>query len=192
MKRLIKTSIIMAALIGVGFVISVIITNNLSNQLAVTRERGFEEGRTQGYQTGFNEGNKTGYQEGSKINYQRSQDGDISDLGEDFYFTYNPTYDELQAILAGSNKTTAMAVNNFTEANGIRTAYVRAQIADKTAGRATYYHLVAFETVDRGLIFIRPRSHQAIELEVGKSYSAQNGFPTPPYDDTITRITIVW
>ncbi len=193
MKRLIKTSIIMAALLSLGFIASIIITNNLSNQLAATRERGFEEGRTQGYQTGFNEGNKTGYQEGSKINYQRSQDGDISDLGEDFYFTYNPTYDELQAILAESNKTTAGEVNNFAEANGIRTAYVRVQIARKTAERADlFYHLVAFETVDRGLIFIRPRSHEEIELEVGKSYSEQNGFPTPLYDDTITRITIVW
>ncbi len=193
MKGLIKTSIIIAVFISVGFVTSVIIADNLNNRVAANRERGFEEGRTQGYETGFREGNKTGYQEGSKIKYERSQDKDISDLGEGFYFTYNPTYDELQAILAESNKTTAMEVNNFAETNGIRTAYVRAQIARKTAERAAlFYHLVAFETVDRGLIFIRPRSHEEIELEVGKSYSEQNGFPTPAYDDTITKITIVW
>ncbi len=193
MQGLVKTRIIIIAFIAVGFVISVIITGNLNNRVAATRERGFEEGRTQGYETGFHEGNKAGYQEGSKINYERSQDKDISDLGEGLYFTYNPTYDELQAILAESNKTTAMEVNNFAEANGIRTAYVRAQIARKTAGRTAYfYHLVAFETVDRGFIFIRPRSHEEIKVEVGKSYSELNGFPTPPYDDTITKITIVW
>ena len=193
MKGLIKTSIIIAALIGVGFVTSVIITDNLNNRVAATRERGFEEGRTQGYETGFHEGNKAGYQEGSKIKYERSQDKDISDLGEGFYFTYNPTYDELQAILTESNKTTTMEVNNFAEANGIRTAYVRVQIARKTTERAAYwYHLVAFETVDRGFIFIRPRSHEEIKVEVGKSYSELNGFPAPDYDDTITKITIVW
>lgn len=193
MKGLIKTSLIIIALIGVGFVTSVIITGSLSNQVAANRERGFEEGRTQGYEAGFQEGNKAGYQEGSTIKYERSQDKDISDLGEGFYFTYNPTYDELQAILAESNKTTAMEVNNFAEANGIRTAYIRAQIARKTAERAAYwYHLVAFETVDRGFVFIRPRSHEEIKVEVGKSYSELNGFPTPAYDDTITKITIVW
>ena len=187
MKGLIKTSIIIAALIGVGFITSVIITNNLSNQIAANRERGLEEGRTQGYETGFHQGNKSGYQEGSKIKYERSQDKDISDLGEGFYFTHNPTNDELQAILAESNKTTSKEINNFTEANGIRTAYVRVGIA---AGGS--YNIVAFETVDRGFIFIRPRSHEEIEVEVGKSYSELNGFPTPPYDDTITKITIVW
>ena len=193
MKGLIKTSIIIVALIAVGFVTSVIITNNLSNQVAANRERGFEEGRTQGYETGFHEGNKAGYQEGSKIKYERSQDKDISDLGEGFYFTYNPTYDELQAILAESNKTSAVEINYYAEANGIRTAYVRCQIARKSTERTVYvYNIVAFETVDRGFIFIRPRSHEEVEVEVGKSYSELNGFPTPPYDDTITKITIVW
>ena len=193
MKGLIKTSIIIAALIGVGIVTSIIITNNLSKRVAAARERGFEEGRTQGYEAGFHEGSKAGYQEGSKVEYERSQDKDISDEETSFYFTYNPTYDELQAILAESNKTTAMEINNFAEANGIRTAYVRVQIARKTAERTVYvYHVVAFETVDRGFIIIRPRSLEEIEVEVGKSYSELNGFPTPPYDDTITKITIVW
>ena len=187
MKGLIKTGIVVTALIAVGFVTSVIITNNLSNRVAATRERGFEEGRTQGYEIGFHEGNKTGYQEGSKISYERSQDKDISDFGEGFYFTYNPTYDELRAILAEGNKTTSMEINNFAEANGIRTAYIRVGIA---AGGS--YRIVAFETVDRGFIFIRPRSHEEIKVEVGKSYSELNGFPFPSYDDTIIKITIVW
>ena len=193
MKGLIKTSIIIAALIGIGFVTSIIITDNLSNQVVATHEYGFEEGRTQGYDAGFREGSGAGYQEGSKIGYEMSQDKDISDEETGFYFTYNPTYDELQAILAESNKTTAMEINNFAEANGIRTAYVRCQIARKSTERTVYvYNIVAFETVDRGFIFIRPRSHEEVKVEVGKSYSELNGFPTPPYDDTITKITIFW
>jgi hypothetical protein len=193
MKGLIKTSLIIVALIVVGVVTSIIITNNLSNRVAAARERGFEEGRTQGYDAGFHEGSKAGYQEGSKVEYERSRDKDISDEETGFYFTYNPTYDELQAILAESNETTAIEINNFAEANGIRTAYVRCQIARKTAERTVYvYHVVAFETVGRGFIIIRPRSLEEIEVEVGKSYSELNGFPTPSYDDTITKITIVW
>jgi hypothetical protein len=80
-----------------------------------------------------------------------------------------------------------MEINNFAEANGIRTAYIRVGIA---AGGS--YRIVAFETVDRGFIFIRPRSHEEIKVEVGKSYSELNGFPFPSYDDTIIKITIVW
>jgi len=196
MKGLIKTSIIIAALIAIGIVTSIIITRTLSDRVAAAHEHGFEDGRAQGYEAGFHEGDRAGFQEGGKIGYERSREGYDSyngDFGEDFYFTYNPTYDELQVILAESNKTTAMEINNFTEANGIRTAYVRCQIARKSAERTVYiYNIVAFETVDRGFIFIRPRSHQEIKVEVGKSYSELNGFPTPAYDDTITKITIVW
>jgi len=196
MKGLIKTSIIIAALIGVGTLTSILITSNLSNRVAATHEYAFEEGRTQGYEVGFREGSRAGYQDGSKIGYEKGREGYDSyngDYGTGFYFTYNPTYDELQAILAESNKTTAMEINYYAGANGIRTAYVRCQIARKTTERMVHiYHLVAFETVDRGFIIIRPRSHEEVKVEVGKSYSELNGFPTPSYDDTITKITIVW
>jgi len=196
MKGLIETSLIIAALIGVGVVTSIIITSNLSNRVAAARERGFEEGRTQGYGAGFYEGSKAGYQEGSKVGYERGREGYdsySSDEETGFYFTYNPTYNEVQAILTESNRTSAMEINYYAEANGIRTAYVRCQIARKTTERMIHiYHLVAFDTVDRGFIIIRPRSHEEIKVEVGKSYSELNGFPTPPYDDTITKITIVW
>ena len=191
MKGLIKTNIILAALIGIGFVTSAIITNNLSNRVTSTREYSLVEGRTQGYEAGFREGSRAGYQEGSKIGYAMSQDKDISDLGEGFYFTYNPTYDGVREILAESKKTTAAEINNFAEANGIRTAYVVVRIADG-GGYRIGYRLVAFETVDRGLIFIRPQSHEEVKVEGGKRYSEMNGFPSPPYDDTITKITIVW
>ena len=193
MKGLITTSIIIAVLIGVGIVTSIIVTRNLGNRVATAYERGFEEGRAQGYEVGFREGSKAGYQEGSKIGYEKGQSKDSSDFGEGSYFTYNPTCNEMQAILKESNKTSAMEINDYAEANGIRTAYVRCQVARKAAERIVYvYHLVAFDTVDKGFVIIRPRSHKEVKVEVGKSYSELNGFPTPAYDDTITKITIVW
>ncbi len=201
MKGLIKTNIIFATFIAIGFVTSIIITNNLKNHVATAQERGFEEGNTQGYEVGLYEGSKAGYQEGSKIGYEKATEGNPSDnngYGAGFYFTYNPTYDEVREILTECSKTTgnkmtALEANNYAEARGIRTAYARCQIARKTAGRTVYiYSLIGFDTVDRGFIFIRPRSHEEVKVEVGKSYSELNGFPTPPYDDTITKITIFW
>ena len=196
MKGLITTSIIIAVFIGIGVVTSIIITNNLSNHVATALERGFGEGSIQGYEVGYHEGGLAGYQEGSKVGYERATEenpGDKSDYGAGFYFSYNPSYDEVREILAESIETTAMEVNNYAEANGIRTAYARCQIARKAAERTVYvYNLVAFETVDNGVIFIRPRSHEEVKVEIGKSYSELNGFPTPSYDDTITKITIFW
>ena len=187
MKGLIKTSIIITVIISAGLISSVIITSNLDDQVAANRELGFEKGSSQGYDIGYYEGNKAGYQEGSKVNFETSQDTGSTDFGEAFYFTYNPTYAELQSTLAESDKTTATEINNFAEANGIRTAYVRVGIA--TGGS---YRIVAFETVDRGFIFVRPLSHKEIKVVVNKSYSGLNNLPSPSYDDTITKITIAW
>jgi len=193
MKGLIQTTIIIAALIGVGFVTSILVSRHFTNREAAAHEQGFEEGRTQGYEAGLCEGEKDGYQTGSANGYETSQGKDIIDFEEGFHFNYNPTYAEVQEILAETDKTTAMELNNCAEANGIRTAYVRCQIErESTKGTVFVYNLVAFKTTDRGFIFIRPRSHEEVEVKIGKSYSGLNGFLSPPYDDTITKITIFW
>lgn len=196
MKGLTKTSIILAVLIVISIVTSTIITRVLRDRVIVADGQGFEEGHSQGYETGFREGHKAGFQEGSKIGYKKGgeeYDNYDDEFGDGFYFTYNPTYNQMREILAESNKNTAHDVNTYAEDNGIRTAYVRCQIARKTTERKSYfYHLVAFETVDKGFVIIRPRSHEEVKVKVGKSYSELNGFPTPAYDDTITKITIVW
>ena len=194
MKGLIQTSIIIAALIVAGIVTSIVITVNLDNRLAAANERGFEQGYSQGYLLGFQEGSEFGYQEGSQVGYQKSRGGDYdSSYGAGFYFIYNPTYDELQGILADTETGSAREMHDYATANGLRVDYVRCQIARKAAEGMVYiYQLVAFETVDKGLVIIEPRSHREVKLEVGKRYSELNGFPIPPYDDTITKITIVW
>ena len=53
-------------------------------------------------------------------------------------------------------------------------------------------HLVAFETVDRGFVIIEPWSKREVRVAEGGSYSELNGFDIPEYDDTITKITVVW
>jgi hypothetical protein len=86
-----------------------------------------------------------------------------------------------------------MEVHDYTEANGIRTAYVRIPIARPAAEGMVYiYELVAFETVDQGLLIIEPWSHREVRVEVGERYSELNDFSTSLHNDTITDITIVW
>lgn len=194
MKGLIITLIIITVLIVVGIGASVFITSDLNNRLAVAYERGYEEGQVQGYLVGLQDGSKVGYQEGSKVGYEKGNWRDYnSSYGEGFYFVYNPTYDEVHEILVEGEKSSAKGIHDYAEASGIRVAYVRCQIARKAAEGMVYvYELVAFETVDNGFTIIEPWSHREVKVAVGKHYSELNGFPTSPYDDTITEITIVW
>ncbi|MFC2072444.1 hypothetical protein ACFLUU_07065 [Chloroflexota bacterium] len=194
MKGLIITTLIIITLIAISSGASLIIASDLSNKLAVANESGFAKGYAQGYEVGFLEGSEVGYQEGSKIGYERGSKEDLnSSSGRGFYFAYNPTYDEVHEILAENKQASAKEIHNYAETNGIRAAYVRAPIAREAIEGTVYlYQLVAFETVDRGLVIIEPWSHREVKVEVGKRYSKLNGFPPRDYDDTITEITIVW
>lgn len=196
MKGLIITFIVIMALIGAGIVDGVIINNDLNNRVDAAHERGYTEGYTQGYEEGLRQGSEAGYQEGSKTGYQEGKNGYYganSNQGTNFYFTYNPTSDEVQALLAKGKKNYAQDIHDYAETHGIRAAYVRCKIARQaTEEMLNIYELVAFETVDNGLIIIEPWSHKEVKVEVGQSYNELNGYPTSPYDDTITEITIIW
>lgn len=52
--------------------------------------------------------------------------------------------------------------------------------------------MVAFETVDGGLIFIEPQYDDEVVLRQGISYAEENGYDKPDYDDTITRLSVEW
>lgn len=194
MKGLIITSTIMLAIIAAGVGTSAIIYINLDNSLAAAHERGWEEGRAQGDEDGVRKGSEVGYQEGSKVGYGKGNGASSNSSDEPgIYFTYNPTYEEMRQILAESEAGSALKIHNYAEANGIRVAYVRCQIARQAAEGMVYiYELVAFETVDKGFIIIEPWSLKEVTVEVGQRYSELNGFPIPDYDDTIIKKTIVW
>ena len=194
MKGLVRTLIIMAVLIAVGVGASAVVHNDLNDRLANAHERGFKKGLAQGYEEGWQEGSEVGYQEGSKVGYIRG-DGGVFDSSyiRGLHFVYNPTYEELLEVLADGGMGSAKEVIDYAEVNGIQAVYVRCQIARKAAEGMVYIHeLVGFETVDKGFIIIEPWSHKAVKVEIGRSYSEVNGFPISPYDDTITKITIVW
>ncbi len=141
------------------------------------REEGYTSGDTAGYETGREEGHASGYATGFE-----------EGIGTD-YLVRNPTYNEVQEMLGQSEAFSAWEINNDFEAKRIRTGYVFAYVA---AWPDSSYSLVAFETVDNGLVYIRPASHEEVQLEVGRRYYELLGFSVPDWDDTITRITIVW
>jgi len=201
MKGLFKTFLIIVILVAVGFTTSAFIYVNLDDKLTSEFENGYERGLADGHREGFAQGGIAGFQEGSKAGYVTGNKTDNANSEETgTYFLFNPTYEEVEKLLAdrkqhltNSELDSAMEIQDYAEANGIRSAYVRCEIARKTRdGLAYNYELAAFETIDRGLIIIDPLSHQEVKLKVGEHYSELNSFPLQNYDDTITKITTVW
>jgi hypothetical protein len=159
-------------------------------------QTGHEASNNQVYNQGKDEGYQAGYESGYQAGYKPGPEQKISDG----YTLQNPTYPEMKTFLAQdpTNNNTYMedkyvcvdfaaTVNNNAEAKGIRCAVVDIFYPDG------YGHtIVAFDTTDRGLIYIEPQFDQEVKLIVDRSYSQLNNFTAPPRDDTIKRYLIVW
>ena len=136
------------------------------------------------------------YIRGQGVGYQY---GVIAGVGSG-YDLRDPTYQEMKQFLAqdrtNSNKYIegeytcsdfAADVNNNAEAQGFRCALVEVKYSDDRG-----HALVAFQTVDKGLLFIEPQYDEQIKIEVGKSYTQLNGYEKPSFDDTIIRHMVIW
>lgn len=160
----------------------------------LARDVGYQEGYNQGYdkgdEEGYDSGYKTGFDEGIGTNY----------------LVRNPTYKELMEFLARDKTDSkpyiegeyvssdfAAEVNNNAELEGIRAAFVGIDYPQPPG-----HGMVAFQTVDEGLIFIEPQSDERVKLVVGKrfylSIEPKPGYyyEKPSYDDTVVKIQIIW
>lgn len=111
----------------------------------------------------------------------------------------NPTYSEMYNFLQ-QDKTSdrewtaeytcrhfSTDVNNNAESQGIRCGYVWIAFEDSDTGHA----IVAFETVDRGIIFIEPQSDWQVKLAVGEHYKIA-GFYYIEGNPVVESYDIVW
>jgi cell division protein FtsB len=76
---------------------------------------------------------------------------------------------------------------------GLRCAYVAIEYLGRTG-----HTIVAFDTSDRGLVYIEPQFDWEVEPEIGRRYyqcvkpPAGHYMTAPSYDDTIARIIVIW
>lgn len=165
---------------------------------------GYRVARTFGYSEGYDQGRETGYEAGYEAGYRAAQDeyklASRPADGKGAIVLRKPTYQEVKEFLAedATNLRTyededyvcvdfAAEVNNNAEEKGIRCAVV-----DIFHPGGYGHTVIAFDTVDRGLVFIEPQFDLEVKLEPGKSYSRINGFTPAPRDDTIVRYVISW
>ncbi|MEM2618825.1 MAG: hypothetical protein QXR87_04440 [Candidatus Hadarchaeales archaeon] len=80
----------------------------------------------------------------------------------------------------------AAEVGRNADREGLRSAFVIVRFPDVT------HALVAFNTTDRGLIFIEPQTDEEMKVEVGKPYWPRHKYLPPDYNDTVLEINIYW
>lgn len=115
------------------------------------------------------------------------------------YALRDPTYKEMKDFLAADRTNMKLYikgvyaddhfsrdVNNSAKEKGLRCAFVLISYSDGRGNR-----LVAFQAVDKGLVFINPGDDKEMKVAKGVRYWRDNGY-TVTWDDTILDIVIVW
>ena len=164
-------------------------------------DEGYLVGELDGRDAGYASGKLDGYDAGNTVGYEQGvEDG----LGHGYTIS-DPTYTAVLAFLAqdmtDSNEYieglyvcshfTRDVCNNAEEA-GIRCASVDLRYPD---GGHT---IIAFDTVDQGLVYFEPQTDEKVNLVIGERYYQcvipRPGYyyPEPDHDDTIQDILVIW
>jgi type II secretory pathway pseudopilin PulG len=135
-----------------------------------------------------------------QVNYDRMTTG----YG---YALKDPTYRVMKSFLAADRTDSyTYDINSYVcedfsadvKANAmkqnIRCAYVSIRFPGNTGGHA----IIAFNTTDKGIIYIEPQSDEEVRLQVGKRYyqcvipNPGTYYEVPDYNDTIERFNVIW
>ncbi|MCD6470422.1 hypothetical protein J7L29_06460 [Candidatus Bathyarchaeota archaeon] len=165
-------------------------------------DEGYNLGYNNGYSKGYNDGNLTGYQTGYQIGYESGFDDGylkgVEDGAGRGYTIRDPTFQEVLNFIRIDKTDRNKYSENYTCINFAADVKNNAFKAGYRCGLVyirfpeTAHTIVAFNTTDKGIIFIEPQFDDIVILEIGKSYSKLNGYREPPYDDTILYYIIIW
>lgn len=169
------------------------------NGYQLGHSEGYTAGYGNGYDDGLDEGYPLGHSEGYAAGYENGYDNGI-DVGRIHgYNRWDPTYAEMLEFVQRdtTNENTyiegvyecwdfAADVCRNADAENLRVALVYILLVDGA------HAIVAFDTIDKGLVFIESISDERMYPEVGKPYWPRDGYLPPYYDDTILKISIIW
>jgi len=201
-RALLSVIILAGGLFGLNILIYLDSTNSsFDERVAAAFQDAYDYGYAQTFDTTFLEAREQAFDDGYIKGVEISRESKVAAPVSRLVKTHNPTYDELMQFLA-ADKTDenpyiegeyvcfeyAADMNNNADALGIQAAYVRLRSNDW--GHA----VVAFQTVDRGLIFIEPQSDAPVELVKGKPYPWREVGATSPFSasDPILQIELIW
>ena len=193
--------IVIGCLIILDLVIYIgVMNSDVSASINTAYQKSYNQGYTRNYedayQLTYGDAFDEGYEKGYQIGLDIQQGADITARVE----LHNPTYQELREFIVRDSTDSnpyikgvymcadfAADVNNNAEFQGIRAAYVIIH------AREWNHAIVAFETVDRGIIFIEPMLDTGVEVVIGQPYRWMEGREdSTPYEDTVVELEFIW
>lgn len=203
---LFRAFVAIAVMIGLAVILDLIIyigvtSGSYDTKITAAYDDGFSEGYSQSYDIAYHEAQNEAYPRGYLKAYEVSVLQDTVFQVSDRVDLHNPTFDELIEFLQSDTTDEnfyevgsyvcfdfAAELNNNADAAGIRAAYVRIRAQEWA------HALVAFDTVDKGLVFIEPQSDVPVDLVVGQSYPWWKVGATSPMksSDIILEIQYIW
>ncbi len=171
-------------------------------------EEGYSLGEDEGYDTGYSAGETQGYTSGRNDGYAIGFDKGVESTLGHGYTLRDPSYAEVLAFLDEDHTNEneyiedtygvyvcshfARDTGNNAETAGLRCAFVEIRFME--VGHA----IIAFDTIDKGLIYFDPMTDERIMPETGKRYyqciipKPGYYYEEPSYDDTIMDILVIW
>ncbi|TES84451.1 MAG: hypothetical protein E3J92_01280 [Dehalococcoidia bacterium] len=160
---------------------------------------GNQDGYTDGFALGKDEGYGEGYGEGETVGYDTGYaEGLYAGTGHG-YCLADPTYAEAVDFLRRDRtdwnryKDDSYVCSHFSrdvcnnaEAEGWRCAFVELRYSDLG------HSIIAFDTIDRGLVYFEPQFDDEVRVELGRRYSQLNDYVIPYWDDVIRDILVIW
>jgi hypothetical protein len=160
---------------------------------------GYITGNQDGYGDGYDLGKDEGYDEGETAGYTEGYAAGVEAGTGHGYCLKDPHYAEAVAFLS-SDRTDrnrydddnyvcshfSRDVCNNAEAEGLRCAFVELRYSDSG------HSIIAFDTIDRGLVYFEPQFDDEVRVEIGRRYSQLNDYVVPSWDDVIRDIVVIW
>jgi hypothetical protein len=171
---------------------------------------GYDIGAQDGYKSGYPSGLETGTQAGYQDSYSKGEstgyDTGLADGLGHGYTIKDPTFAEVLVFLANDRTDEKSYIDptyvcshfsrdvcNNAEAAGIRCSVVELRYVSQQG-----HLIVAFNTIDRGLVYFEPQSDEQAMPAIGKKYYT-TVIPEPGYyytapaeDDTILDMVLIW
>ena len=171
---------------------------------------GIVEGKKLGYKTGYSSGLATGTQSGYEDGYSKGEtagyDTGLADGLGHGYMIKDPTFAEVLVFLANDRTDEKSYIDptyvcshysrdvcNNAEAAGIRCAVVELRYVSQQG-----HLIVAFNSIDRGLVYFEPQSDEQAMPAIGKKYYTTvipepgHYYLPPAEDDTILDMVLIW
>jgi hypothetical protein len=207
-KWVIISLAVLAFMVAGGFVIYHVAyawgdTSGYSRGYSTGQEIGYSSGEQAGYNAGYSLGKGEGYNQGYRLGrtdgYEEGYGNGVeAGLGHGYTLrdpTYKQAVDFLERDKTDRNEYDedsyicshfARDVGNNAEAEGLRCALVELRYSE---GGHT---IIAFDTIDKGLVYFEPQFDDEVEVIIERSYSHLNDYLEPSIDDTIIDILVIW